>query len=96
MQDKFIEFCNDDEVRHALCNILNDRVEEWFHSSRSVVMGIDNSWVARKRKFVEAARVLGMIDLVYSITGLVPEDIVSINPEKYRDLIMYVANTNNK
>lgn len=92
MEDRFHDFCNDAVVRDALCDILTRHVEEWFHASRRVAMGFENSWVARQHELVEGARVLGMMDLVCDITGLVPEDIVLRDPEKYRALILYVAN----
>ena len=92
MQDKFTDFCNDDTVQEALCDIVTTRVEEWFHSSRRVAMGFDGSWAARQHELVEGARVLGMMDLVCSITNLTPEDIVQLDLEKYRAIVLYVAN----
>ena len=92
MQDKFTDFCNDDTVQEALCEIVTKHVEHWFKASRRVVWGIDNSWTAQQRTRLEAARVLGMMDLVCSITDLTPEDIVQLDPEKYRALVLYVAN----
>ena len=92
MQDKFTEFCNDDDVQEALCDIVAHHVNRWFQSSRRVALGIESSWVARQQLVVEAARVLGMMDLVCSITDLTPEDIVQLDHEKYRELILYVAN----
>lgn len=91
MQDKFTDFCNDDDVREALCDIVTHHVDEWFHASRRVVMGVDSSWEARQRTRLEAACVLGMMNLVCSITDLAPEDLVMLDPEKYRELIFYVA-----
>ena len=91
MQDRFTDFCTDDTVREALCDIVTHHVDNWFRTSRRVVWGVDSSWIARQRELVEAARVLGMMDLVCSITNLTPEDIVQLDPEKYRELILYVA-----
>ena len=72
MQDKFTEFCNDDTVREVLCDIVTHNVNLWFHNSRSVVMGVDSSYIAQQRTRLEAARVFGMMDLVCSITDLAP------------------------
>ena len=91
MQDRFTDFCNDDAVQEALCDIVAHHVDNWFQSSRRVALGIESSWVARQRALVEGARVLGMMDLVCSITDLTPEDVVELDPEKYRTLIFYVA-----
>ena len=91
MQDRFIDFCKDDSVRDALSNIVLDRVDEWFHASRGIITGTENSWVARQRALVDGARVLGMMDLVCAITDLTPEDAVELDPEKSRALIFYVA-----
>lgn len=86
------DFCNDDTVQEALCDIVADHVDNWFQSSRRVALGIESSRVARQQVVVEAARVLGMMDLVCSITGLTPEDIVEFNPYAYRELVLYVVN----
>ena len=91
MEDRFYDFCNDDTVRDALCDILAKHVEDWYRASRRVVIGLDTSRVARQYELIEASRVMGMADLVCLITGLTPEDIVSLDPEKYRTLILYVA-----
>ena len=91
MQDKFTDFCNDDAVQEALCDIVAKQIEDWFDATRRVTLGLDNSWVARKNTLVDAARVLGMIDLVCSITDLAPEDIVQLDPEKCHTLIFYIA-----
>ena len=92
MPDKFTDFCNDDTVQEALCDIVTSRVEEWFRASCRVALGVDNSWTAQQLLRLEGARVLGMMDLVCSITDLTPEDIVQLDPEKYRALVLYVAN----
>ena len=85
MQDRFTDFCNDDTVQEALCDIVTNHVDDWFHASCRVRMGVDSSWVARQQVLLSAARVLGMMDLT-------PEDVVELEPEKYRALILYVAN----
>lgn len=92
MQDRFTDFCNDDAVQECLCDIAAHHVDEWFRASRRVALGVDNSWTAQQLLRLEGARVIGMMDLVCSLTDLTPEDIVQLDPEKYRALVLYVAN----
>ena len=91
MQDRFVDFCKDDEVQGRLFNIVLDNVDEWFNTWRDVVIGIESSWVARQRAMVHGEQVLGMMNLVCIITDLAPEDIVKLDPEKCSALISYLA-----